>query len=99
MVFLGKISYSLYLWHWPLIVFAKYVLVRDLDLFEKAVIGIVSVALGTLSWHFVEQPFRTGRWQALVPRKLFVAAAVAMASFAAVGTIGPSARLPISCGL
>lgn len=87
-IFIGQISYSLYLWHWPLIVFAKYVLVRDLDAFEKIVIGAVSVVLSTLSWHFVEQPVRTGRWKGLAPRELFVGAGAAIASFVVIGALG-----------
>lgn len=91
-VFIGKISYSLYLWHWPLIVFAKYVLVRDLDVLDKVVIAAVSVGLSSLCWYFIEQPVRVGRWKRLAPRKLFVGAAVAMASFVAVGSVGHRAH-------
>ena len=58
MVFIGLISYSLYLWHWPIIVFAR--------LWEPGAPGpigisavlVASFASATLSWRFVERPFR-----------------------------------------
>lgn len=56
--FFGKISYSLYLWHWPLIVLASYRLVRPPSPLELAAIGLVSVVAGWLSWRYVETPFR-----------------------------------------
>ena len=60
MVFLGQISYSLYLWHWPVIVFAKYYLVREFTLVESLLALVLMVALATLSWRYLERPFRRG---------------------------------------
>lgn len=57
--FVGRISYSLYLWHWPLIVLAKYYLIRDLTTVEASAVGLLSVLAATLSWKYVEKPFRT----------------------------------------
>lgn len=65
---LGDISYSLYLWHWPVWVFAKlYVnnrLERELLPFE--IIGLIGLALilALISWWFVEKPirFKKGWW-------------------------------------
>jgi peptidoglycan/LPS O-acetylase OafA/YrhL len=60
-VLVGLISYSLYLWHWPVLVYAKYFLVRDLSLIEiLAALGVM-FALATLSWRYVERPFRSRR--------------------------------------
>lgn len=59
MVFFGLISYSLYLWHWPIIVLAKYYLVRDLTLPEGLAAFALMVVLATLSWRFIERPFRS----------------------------------------
>ena len=58
--FLGKISYSLYLWHWPLLVLPLMFLERALTGVE--VVASVAAAIGVswLSWRFVEQPFRYG---------------------------------------
>jgi peptidoglycan/LPS O-acetylase OafA/YrhL len=58
-VFIGLISYSLYLWHWPLIVFARYYALRDLDPLETVTLTAATFACAVLSWRFVERPFRT----------------------------------------
>ena len=57
-VFTGLISYSLYLWHWPLIVFAKYYWIRDLTTAKSLAVIAVSVVASVLSWRFIEKPFR-----------------------------------------
>jgi peptidoglycan/LPS O-acetylase OafA/YrhL len=65
-VFIGLISYSLYLWHWPLIVLQKDdLLLIDLPYGNKMafVLLCASLALGTASWRFVETPFRRGSWK------------------------------------
>lgn len=56
MRFTGLISYSLYLWHWPLIVFTKTSF--HLSMPEKAGLGVMCYVVAALSWRFVEQPFR-----------------------------------------
>ena len=58
MVFFGWISYSLYLWHWPIIVFGQYFLVRDFQPTEAACAVVLMVALASASWWLVERPFR-----------------------------------------
>ena len=69
-VAIGKISYSLYLWHWPLLVLMKYYLLRDLMETERLIAIGVALLLSTLTYFLVEQPFR--RKRALVTRrKLF----------------------------
>lgn len=57
-VFFGKISYSLYLWHWPLIVFALYLNYDRLGDPERTLIGLFSVLLSWISWKYIEQPLR-----------------------------------------
>jgi hypothetical protein len=74
-VFIGLISYPLYLWHWPLIVFVKYYLVRDLTSVEKLAIVASSFLLAGLSWRFVERPFRVTP-RLFSRRTLFAVAAV-----------------------
>jgi peptidoglycan/LPS O-acetylase OafA/YrhL len=57
-VWIGKISYSIYLTHWPLLVFAKYVLMRDLSGVEVLACLVATVVISKLLYTFVEQPFR-----------------------------------------
>ena len=56
--FFGNISYSLYLWHWPLIVFYKLELSPSPSTLERYALVAVSIMMGYLSWQFIEQPFR-----------------------------------------
>ncbi|MBB3862575.1 peptidoglycan/LPS O-acetylase OafA/YrhL [Novosphingobium hassiacum] len=61
MAFAGRISYSLYLWHWPIIVFWRYRTDGQWQLAEQALIVVLSITLATLSWAFIEEPFRRKR--------------------------------------
>jgi peptidoglycan/LPS O-acetylase OafA/YrhL len=61
LVFVGVISYSLYLWHWPILVFAKLFLVRGLDNWETAAAIACALLAAFLSFEFVELPFRRKR--------------------------------------
>ena len=62
--FIGKISYSLYLWHWPIIVFAStWYAPEPLKLSGKLIVLFISFVAGVLSWRFVEQPFRLKKGQ------------------------------------
>ena len=80
----GLISYSLYLWHWPLRVFGQYAAFRDLMLYEKAALIALSVLLAYLSWRFVERPFR-GRREFFSRKMIFTLAAVASVVLFAAG--------------
>lgn len=59
LVWIGLISYSLYLWHWPILVFTHYYLVRpSLSPVQAAMAVALTFVLATLSWRYVERPFR-----------------------------------------
>jgi len=65
--FFGQISYSLYLWHWPLFTFARFSKSSlVLDASDKIALFALTVAISYLSWRLVEQPFRL---KALVPTR------------------------------
>lgn len=58
-VLLGLISYSLYLWHWPVLVLAEhYVLLRPYTLAETLLALTLVGGLSVLTYRLVEQPFR-----------------------------------------
>lgn len=60
MVVLGELSYSIYLWHWPVLTLARYYAGRGLHPGETSMALIAVAALSYLSWRFVERPFRSG---------------------------------------
>ncbi len=76
--FLGDISYSLYLWHWPVLVLAPWVLGRELDVFAKLIVVAISVLLGWLSKRYVEDPVRFGPLSKLPVGRQLVASVLAM---------------------
>jgi peptidoglycan/LPS O-acetylase OafA/YrhL len=63
-IFIGRISYSLYLWHWPIIVFSRYALGRELSGGWTLGVLAASFMMAYLSWRFVEQPARYGKLSA-----------------------------------
>ncbi|MEO0424658.1 MAG: acyltransferase family protein, partial [Pseudomonadota bacterium] len=61
-VYTGKISYSLYLWHFPVLILLRYALAPQYDAWFIGTGGVViTVVLSVLTYHFVEQPFRRRR--------------------------------------
>ena len=75
---IGLISYSLYLWHWPVLVLGQYASFVPLDLASKLILVGISIAMAIVSYFVVEGPFR----KRVVARRrgtLFVAAAASVA--------------------
>ncbi|MFL0810272.1 MAG: acyltransferase [Agarilytica sp.] len=60
-VFIGKLSYSLYLWHWPVYVLYTYNVTYAIGLLDGIIMFTLVFLLSYLSWKFVEAPFRTGK--------------------------------------
>jgi peptidoglycan/LPS O-acetylase OafA/YrhL len=85
LVFVGKISYSLYLWHWVLIVFGKYYAIKKMTSSEIIGLTLAIFFISALSWRFVEKPFREKR--ALKNRNVFIYAGGVMALTAAIGAL------------
>jgi peptidoglycan/LPS O-acetylase OafA/YrhL len=82
MVFIGLISYSFYIWHWPIIIFQRMSMIQVPDASSRSVKGVIlllSIVTATLSWRYIETPFRRG--------KLYLSG-TATFKFAAVTTLG-----------
>ena len=77
--FLGRISYSLYLWHWPILILPAIALGAPLDLWLRIALAVAAVAVAAASWRFVEEPFRRGSFAIARPRRVLPAGAVAIA--------------------
>ena len=82
---IGWWSYSLYLFHWPLLVLAGYYLFDPLSIPMRCVLLAVTFLLGWLSWRFVEQPFR--RPNALLTRPVVYGLAAAVGGLLMAGTL------------
>ncbi|KRR16381.1 hypothetical protein CQ14_15985 [Bradyrhizobium lablabi] len=95
LVWIGLISYPLYLWHWPLLVFAGMVKFAPLTLPERELILLASMVLAWVTYRLVETPIRFGTPSR---RKMFgLGAGIAMiaaAGFAVVWGRGFDDRLP-----
>jgi peptidoglycan/LPS O-acetylase OafA/YrhL len=78
-VAIGRISFSLYLWHWPVFVLMRYLNLGELDNSETGIALLLTVVLSILSYRWIEVPFRRpdGTWGS--QRKVFAGAALATA--------------------
>jgi peptidoglycan/LPS O-acetylase OafA/YrhL len=106
-VFIGLISYSLYLWHWPVILLHKTGLLLSMGSMPASLIQhisqrrydqiidiVVSIFLAVLSWKFIENPFRSGRLR-FSGRPLFLVAGATAAVCVAFSILAiASAGLP-----
>ncbi|MFM7187164.1 MAG: acyltransferase family protein [Armatimonadota bacterium] len=60
LVFVGKISYSLYLWHWPVLAFWRYWSDKPITKLEGCLLLVLSAVVAYFSWRYIELPVRSG---------------------------------------
>lgn len=82
---IGSLSYSLYLWHWPFLVFGYFYFLGERTPLQTAGLVLASVAASALCWRFVEQPFLRGSFR--IGPTLLVGLAVMAAGAAASGVV------------
>lgn len=83
LIWIGDRSYSIYLWHWPLIVFALGLF--PTSRFASIVAAIVTIPVASASYRFIEQPFRYRRFRSAKGFRVFV---VAVTGVPLVATLG-----------
>jgi len=85
LVTIGLISYSAYLWHQPLLAFARHRMAEPNE-FIYGVLALLSFPIAYLSWRFVERPFR--HKDTISAAGIFAFAAIGSVFFIAIGLIG-----------
>jgi len=83
-VLLGRISYPLYLWHWPLLVFAQLYLLRPLTPAETIIALGAALGLAWITYQWIERPIRFRRHGAV---------ALPLAGMAAISAVALTAML------
>ncbi len=58
LVYLGLISYSLYLYHWPIWIFFSWINIVEINFLIKLILILISVSLSIFNYHFIENPIR-----------------------------------------
>ena len=76
-VWLGDRSYSLYLWHWPVLLLGGSFGLSEQPAGIAALIGI-AILLAVASYHWIERPFWKGRFSAASPRLVTLTSALVM---------------------
>lgn len=89
--FVGDISYSLYLWHWPLIVIAPSVPFWGLTIYHRVALLGICFVLAWLTKRFVEDPVRG--WKVLTSRRARVTLWSSLAAMIVVGLVAGTAWL------
>lgn len=69
MAYLGRISYELYLFHWPIIVFFKYRSLTGMHASDRALIILFTILFSAAFYHFVNKPLRYCWTKTLVKRQ------------------------------
>lgn len=83
-LYIGAISFSLYMWHQPVFAFARYAYFDDIGVEEVAFLFGVTFVLSALSYQLIEQPFRRRRVRSLRVVLVFVSVLFAVTTSAGV---------------
>lgn len=82
---IGLISYSIYLWHQPLLALAKHKIIEHPSFFDLIFIILISFIAAFLSWYFIEKPFRNT--QKISSKKIFFLSGLFTLGFLVIGLL------------
>ncbi|MFC4260776.1 acyltransferase family protein [Marinobacter lacisalsi] len=88
LVGIGLISFSAYLWHQPLLAFARIYSFSTPSLYLMGALSALSLVLAYLSWRYIESPFRDKRRTSLTRNRIFAISGVTSLLFLSAGMIG-----------
>jgi peptidoglycan/LPS O-acetylase OafA/YrhL len=95
---IGRLSYSWYLWHWPILVFAPLILGHALDLGSRLAAALLSALLAALTLRYVENPLRfatsvrTSSWRSVSLGMVSTASVVAVGAGLLIAVPAPAGR-------
>ena len=96
---IGAVSYTWYLWHWPALILAPFVLGHQLELGQKVGIGLFSLLLAALTTVLVEQPLRRSAWlSAGKARSLLAGGALSLGAAAMAVAVVAAVPPPVGSG-
>jgi peptidoglycan/LPS O-acetylase OafA/YrhL len=94
MQFGGRVSYSWYLWHWPVLIIAPEVIGHKLTVTESLLAIGLSLVLATLTFRLVEQPIRTRKGLVEFPQR-GIGLGIAMVTMATVAAVALGANVAL----
>ena len=93
---IGLISYSLYLWHYPIFAFARVTSFFENSFIKELSTGIVILILSIISYYFIEKPFRNKKYHFKKIAIILLSSLIILVSFSyyVINGDGIKARLP-----
>ena len=81
LVYIGLISYSLYLYHWPVLIFYSWLNIVEINFVLKLILILFSVAISSINYHFLEKPIRVNLKVNIFLRYFFTILVILIISF------------------
>lgn len=88
LVSIGLVSYSAYLWHQPILAFYRTITFNEPTWWVGVLVTLSTLALASLTYHFVEQPFRNKNSAVWTKRNIFLFSGFGIVLFASIGVAG-----------
>ena len=84
LVYLGLISYSLYIYHWPVLIFYSWLNIIEINFITKLVLIFFSVGISSINYHFLEKPIRLNLRANLILRYFFTFLSILIIFFSSI---------------